>query len=881
MASMRSIGVRLRLEAGDYKREAGEAEKATRGIGRSGVAARANLDKLAFGLGVAGAAMTGFAALSVGAAMKFDKQMSEVGAVSGATADEMQKLRQAALDAGAATVFSATEAAEAETELAKAGIDTAQILSGALTGALSLASAGSLTLADAATIAAAAMNTFNLSGRDVEHIADVLASAANKSAAGVDDLGLGLQQVGLVAAQNKLTLEDTVGVLAALADRGLRGSDAGTSLKTALQRLSAPTAGAKKVMDELGVSLYDANGNMNEISTVAGQLQRALKDLAPAQRNAALQTIFGSDAIRAGNVLYAEGEAGIRDYIAAVNDNGAAARVAEAKLDNLSGDVEELTGSLETLFISSGSGANSGLRVLAQSATELVNTFGSLPGPVQSGVVAIAGIAGTGLLATAGIIKLRSGIADMVESMSNVGPMSAKAGRGLQAIAAFAGRTALALGAVAVGGRLISGAFGEDVNANVSALAKGLAEFGKNGEAAGEAARLFGTDLENLNYDLAILGSGGLNKFGVAFAETMEAIGGEGPGALSVGKARERLAALDAALTELVNSGHADAANAAFKQLWEQAQLAGISLDDLRNGFPGYISAAGEAAEATLATSASAEDLNRAQLTAVKSGEKLIDVWERMHGATMSADEAMLAAIEATNALKDAFKENGKAIDGNSEGAIKNRLALDEQSKAAYAAADAYLANGGSAEGAQKILDEYKKKAYDAAVAAGANKDQVKKLNDELYRMPPAVSSKVTVTYTTLYQSFRAGERGDRWGNVYEHAAAGTLRDAAMYTTANPGRYMIAEPETGGEAFVPKRGNYKRSLGILQQAAGWYGASVQPGGGAGGGWGAMQQTINLDVRLVDPITGATTRRQLITDATNRNVPSGDIKAAYP
>src|SRR5690606_18411973 len=227
-----------------------ETDNLGKKIKRTGQEGKRDLDQLATTAGLFGAALVGVAGAAIYAAAKFDKQMSEVSAVAGATSEQMDELRQAALDAGEATVFSATEAAQAEAELAKAGISAADILGGALTGALDLAAAGSLDLAQAAEIAAAAMNTFDLKGQDVGHIADVLAAAANKSSAGVEDLGQGLQQVGLIAAQVDLTLEETVGLLAAFADRGLKGSDGATSLKTALLRLAAPTGKAKEMMDE-------------------------------------------------------------------------------------------------------------------------------------------------------------------------------------------------------------------------------------------------------------------------------------------------------------------------------------------------------------------------------------------------------------------------------------------------------------------------------------------------------------------------------------------------------------------------------------------------------------------------------------------------------
>jgi TP901 family phage tail tape measure protein len=442
---MRTIGVRLRLLVDQYKQDGKQAEQVTANIGRK---AKVDLDQVAASLGMVGGALLATAGAAVYASATFDKQMSEVKAVSGATADELARLREAAIEAGQATAFSATEAAKAQAELAKAGIATADILGGALTGALSLASAGSLELDVAAEIAAASMNTFGLGGEKVAHIADVLAAASNKSAAGVEDLGLGLQQVGLVAAQTGFTFEETVGLLAAMADRGLKGSDGATSLKTALQRLMAPTDGAATLMQKLGISLYDATGQTVDAANIAGQLQVALQDLAPAQRNAALQTIFGSDAIRAANVLYSEGRAGIEEYVAAVNDHGAASDVASTKMDNLAGDVERLTGSLQTLFITSGSGANGGLRLLAQTAEGLVNFFGKLPPPVLSTLTVIAGLGGAGLLAAAGVLKARSMLLEMQDALGGAETRAGRLTGKLGALAAAAGKVGLVLAAV-------------------------------------------------------------------------------------------------------------------------------------------------------------------------------------------------------------------------------------------------------------------------------------------------------------------------------------------------------------------------------------------------------------------------------------------------
>ena len=170
----------------------------------------------------------------------------------------MDLLREASIEAGKRTVFSATEAAGAVEELAKAGIATADILAGGLNGALDLAAAGGLDVAEAAGIAAIALKQFNLAGDQMPHVADLMAAGAGKAMGSVSDLGMALRQAGQVANMTGLTIEETTAGLSAFASAGLLGSDAGTSFKAMLQRLTPQSAEAQGKMDELGISAYDA-----------------------------------------------------------------------------------------------------------------------------------------------------------------------------------------------------------------------------------------------------------------------------------------------------------------------------------------------------------------------------------------------------------------------------------------------------------------------------------------------------------------------------------------------------------------------------------------------------------------------------------------------
>jgi TP901 family phage tail tape measure protein len=216
-------------------------------------------------------------------------------------------LRKAALQAGKDTAYSATEAGKGIEELSKAGISTADILGGGLKGALSLAAAGQLDVGEAAETAATAMTQFNLKGNQVGHVADLLAAGAGKAQGSVHDMGYALKAGGLVASQMGLSIEDTTGALAAFASAGLIGSDSGTSFKSMLQALQNPSSKSAKVMKELGLNVYDAQGQFVGLTQLAGQLQARMQGLTQAQRDQAMAQIFGSDGIRAATVLYKQG----------------------------------------------------------------------------------------------------------------------------------------------------------------------------------------------------------------------------------------------------------------------------------------------------------------------------------------------------------------------------------------------------------------------------------------------------------------------------------------------------------------------------------------------------------------------------------------------
>ena len=303
------------------------------------------------GAGLGTAAAIGGLESAVTAAADFDQTMRMVARVTETPTTAMKELRAVALDMGAKTSFSAKQASDAMLELGKGGMSFAQMKAGALQSTLTLAAAGGLELGDAATAVVTGLKAFGLQADHAADVAAALAGAANASVANVDDMGLALAQVGQSARSARLTIQQTAGALAIFADNGIRGSDAGTSLKTMLQRLIPTTAKAKETMADLGLKFTDAKGQMLPITEIAQRLQDKLSGLSDAQRTAALNTIFGSDAIRAATILMREGRSGLEKYIAATSDRSAAEQLAKTRTEGAAGALERMRGAIETVSI--------------------------------------------------------------------------------------------------------------------------------------------------------------------------------------------------------------------------------------------------------------------------------------------------------------------------------------------------------------------------------------------------------------------------------------------------------------------------------------------------------------------------------------------------
>jgi len=747
--SDKTVKVRLEAVTTQYTAAMGRAGQSTatftKGIGASTGKAARGLQEIQTEATVAGAALLGMGVAAVASFTTFDKQMSAVKASTKASTAEIDKLRESALQAGADTKYSATEAAQGQEALAKAGISTANILRGGLAGALDLAAAGEIAVADAADIAATALTVFELKGSDVSHVADLLAAGAGKAQGSVDDMGMALKQSALVAKQTGLSIEDTTGALAQFASAGLLGSDAGTSFKTMLQRLTPQSDEAADLMNQLGLNAYDASGQFIGLEAYAGKLRDGLSRLTPEARNAALATLFGSDAVRAAAVLYEGGAEGVRKWREAVDDSGFAAAQAAILMDNLAGDVEQLGGSVETALIKQGSTANGILRTTVQIATDVVNTFSQLPAPIQATGLAVTAAAGAFLLLAPRAVQ-------SYDAFQRIEAAAPRTGRALRTVGKAAGIATAALIALELAGEGFDAISDQAVNA---------------GRGTNELVR----DLKRAGTDLKALGLGFQTEAGNAmdFNEALSTVAANSwvdtlgstiaPISTTFDLAKESVAGLDDALAAMVNSGDLEGAAATFQDLRDSFVASGGSASDFERILPAYrdalagVDLAAEGAAGSHSDVAGAiADADAAAQSAEDALAALESALADLRGESQTADQATseleAAFDDAAEAAKDmtgAVTKGGKGLDLTTEAGRKAQSALGDITDALFDALPAWKANGDSAKTVQDRVETARVAFIKQAIQMGLTRDAAKDLADEYGLIP----SKILTEYTT------------------------------------------------------------------------------------------------------------------------------------
>ena len=699
-------------------------------------------DDLSNKAAVAGGAI----AVGLGVAVKkfaeFDSAMSAVQANSGSTGAELESLRKAALDLGADTQFSATEAADGINELAKAGVGASDILGGGLKGSLDLAAAGQIGVGEAAETAATAMTQFNLEGGEIPHVADLLTNAANKAQGGVGDLAQALKQGGLVAASTGLTIDETTASLAAFASAGLIGSDAGTSLKTMLQRLSAPSGEAAALMEKLGISAYDASGEFVGMEALAGQLQTGLSGLTAEQRNSALATIFGSDAVRAANILYAEGADGISKWTTEVTEQGAAAKQAATLTDNLQGDVERLGGALDSAFIKTGSGANSALRTLVQGLTGVVDHVGKIPGPVLLAGGALTSLALVAPKAISSFRGLKAEAAAVGLSMDNIasrGPRAAEAMHGLDRGARAAAKGFAVLSAAKVAAETLQS---DDLAVGVEKATERV--LGANDAVAEMNKILEENAVKSFEADSTIRSLG--DAADVAFNPSKMESFSKGNEAvwksLTLGlvdvttktdEANEAFSQIDSQLAALVQGGNADEANRLFEAYANEVGKSGVSTDEFKTKLPGFTEALAAAGNQSKLAGDDMAGMGTDAQTAEDAVSDLSDAIRGLGDALLQQEASQDGYEASLDAVNEAIKENGRTLDASTEKGRANRAALRDLANSTQEWAAAELEAGASTTKVQGILDRGRAKWVAHRDALGQNRAETRRLADELF----------------------------------------------------------------------------------------------------------------------------------------------------
>ncbi|HGF8425665.1 TPA: phage tail tape measure protein [Enterococcus faecium] len=323
----------------------------------------------------------------------FEEQMSRVKAISGATGDTFEQMKQQAIDLGAKTAFSAKESAAGMENLASAGFSAQEIMK-AMPGLLDLAAVSGGDVALASENTATALRGFGLEASEAGHVADVFARAAADTNAEVGDMGEALKYVAPVANSMGISLEETAAAIGIMSDAGIKGSQAGTTLRGALSRLARPTKAMQDTMDNLGVSFYDADGKMKPLKTQVELLKKAFEGLTPEQQQNALVTLYGQESLSGMMALIDKGPDSLGKLTKSLKDSdGAADDMARTMQDNMNSSIEQMFGAFESAAIVIQKILAPSIKKVADAISGLVEKFVSAPESTQKLVVAIGAIA--------------------------------------------------------------------------------------------------------------------------------------------------------------------------------------------------------------------------------------------------------------------------------------------------------------------------------------------------------------------------------------------------------------------------------------------------------------------------------------------------------
>lgn len=772
MAENKNIVIRLMADTASYEAAMTRAGSTARTVasGMENTGRKSTL--IASGMTAAGLAVAAFGVAAVKMAADFDQQMSTVQANTGATSAQMDQLRAAAIEAGASTVYSASDSADAINDLGKAGMSVTDILTGGLSGALNLAASDGMAVGDAAEYMANALSMFHLKGAQASQVADTLAAGAGKAVGNVSDFGEALNNCGAQANSFGMNIQETTGVLALFAQNGTIGAEAGTQLNSMLMKLAAPSTEAANTMKELGISAYDAQGHFVGMSKFAGQLQKAEKNLTDEQRNQANATIFGSYAIKAANYLYEAGESGVNKWTKAVSESGYAAEQAAAKNNNLKGDLENLGGSMESLMISVGEGAQGPLRKMVQGLDTLVDAFAGLPSGAQQTIVVMASLAGVfgavhkaagnlnGSASTMAnniglaidpIQRVKTALASAQTAFQMFKASSMSASEQMEAFGTSASKAQLKTAGFKAVGSSVMSLLGGPWGIALTVAGVALSAFISQQQKAKAASEQLESALES-GSDVASeiagayqdMSSGGvklttwLDKAGISLTDmTSAAMGNEAA-----------LKRVNKQIKEIDKPGPgATAAFAIKKALKEESKAyddASKKANEKSKAAKNAVDADGKSAAAAKDAASANKDLADSASDASEEIDDLVKALFGLESGNLTADQAVDQLNQKIGELSDTCKDNGVVFDQNgnlldrfSEKGTKTKQALEDIASSAQNAAEKILKQGestnfssGEIERANGVLQDARDAIIRQAEASGMSEQAANALAD-------------------------------------------------------------------------------------------------------------------------------------------------------
>lgn len=435
MSATQELIVRIKGDIGDLKAKLSEASGAVKDFGSNMSKAGETVSNVGSNLTKAVTVpLAGIATASIKTAADFEQGMKEVQAISGASGEDLTRLSEKAQEMGAKTKFSASESAEAFKYMAMAGWDTEKMLNG-IEGVMNLAAASGENLGTVSDIVTDALTGFGLQAEDSAHFADILATASSSANTNVSMLGESFKYVAPVAGAMGYSAEDTAVALGLMANSGIKASQAGTSLRTALTNMAKPTDTMASAMEELGIEITNSDGSMKSLDEVMKILRSSFSELSQAQQIEAAASIFGKESMSG---MLAIINASDEDFNKLTNNikecDGASKQMADTMNDSLSGSITLMKSALEGVAISIGSKLSPYIRQAAEYITSLSEKFSSLSPEMQDMIIKfglVAAAIGPVILV---IGKLMTAIGSISSGLSVV--MSALGGTGGAATAA-------------------------------------------------------------------------------------------------------------------------------------------------------------------------------------------------------------------------------------------------------------------------------------------------------------------------------------------------------------------------------------------------------------------------------------------------------------